>query len=54
MGRIRAVVMDKTGTITEGNFVLQQVMPLGSLAEEELLALDEALKSVKKAVSGVL
>ncbi|MCI9151633.1 MAG: cadmium-translocating P-type ATPase [Lachnospiraceae bacterium] len=39
MGRIRAVVMDKTGTITEGNFVLQQVMPLGSLAEEELLAL---------------
>ncbi len=39
MGRIRAVVMDKTGTITEGNFVLQQVMPLGSLAEDELLAL---------------
>ncbi len=39
MGRIRAVVMDKTGTITEGNFVLQQVRTLGSLTEDELLAL---------------
>lgn len=39
MGRTRAVVMDKTGTITEGNFVLQQTMPVGNLTADELLAL---------------
>lgn len=37
---IKAVVMDKTGTITKGNFVVQKVVPAqGGLAEKELLAL---------------
>ncbi len=34
---VRAVVMDKTGTITQGNFILQQAVPAGTLTEEELL-----------------
>ena len=37
MGRLRAIVMDKTGTITQGNFILQKVIPAGSFSEEELL-----------------
>ena len=39
MTNIRAVVMDKTGTITKGNFVLQKSVPAGALSENELLAL---------------
>lgn len=34
---IRAVVMDKTGTITKGEFKLQQVIPYGKVSMEELL-----------------
>ncbi len=34
---IKAVVMDKTGTVTEGNFILQKVMAGGTVTEEELL-----------------
>ena len=37
MSHVKAVVMDKTGTITEGNFVLQKVVPFGKWKEEELL-----------------
>ena len=36
---VKAVVMDKTGTITEGNFVVQEVVSAGSLSSDELLAL---------------
>lgn len=36
---VKAVVMDKTGTITEGNFVVQDVISAGSLDSKELLAL---------------
>lgn len=36
---IKAVVLDKTGTITEGNFVLQQVIAADGISEEELLAM---------------
>jgi len=35
--RIKAVVMDKTGTITKGNFVLQRVVPVLGQSEEEIL-----------------
>lgn len=35
---IRAVVMDKTGTITQGNFVLQKVVPTDIISKEELLS----------------
>jgi Cd2+/Zn2+-exporting ATPase len=34
---VAAVVMDKTGTVTKGNFVLQQVNPAGSVSEDEIL-----------------
>ena len=37
MGKLRAIVMDKTGTITQGNFILQKVISAGSLSNEELL-----------------
>ena len=39
LSKLGAVVMDKTGTITEGNFKLQQIVSTVSLSEDELLAL---------------
>ena len=39
MSRLGAVVMDKTGTITQGNFRLQRIIPVGSHTENELLRL---------------
>lgn len=36
---VKAVVMDKTGTITEGNFVVQDVSPISGFEKEQLLAL---------------
>lgn len=37
LGSVKSVVMDKTGTITEGNFRLQNVIPAGTLSEDDLL-----------------
>lgn len=37
LGNLGAVVMDKTGTITEGNFKLQKIVSNGTYEEEELL-----------------
>ena len=34
---VAAVVMDKTGTVTKGNFVLQQVVAAGSVNEDDIL-----------------
>ncbi|HBX74942.1 MAG TPA: cadmium-translocating P-type ATPase, partial [Acidaminococcaceae bacterium] len=34
---VAAVVMDKTGTVTKGNFVLQQVNPAGGVSADEIL-----------------
>jgi len=39
LSKVSAVVMDKTGTLTEGNFVLQRVVSLGDRSEAELLQL---------------
>ena len=39
LSTVKAVVMDKTGTITKGNFVLQKVLPQGEMDENTLLAL---------------
>ena len=39
MSRIKAIVMDKTGTITEGNFVVQYVNAVDGHESDELLAL---------------
>lgn len=37
LSHLQAVVMDKTGTITQGNFKVQKVVSTGSRNEEELL-----------------
>jgi Cd2+/Zn2+-exporting ATPase len=40
LNSVKAVVMDKTGTITEGNFVVQRVNPTDdSISEEDLLTM---------------
>ena len=39
LSHLGAVVMDKTGTITEGNFQLQKVVTIGECSEEQLLAM---------------
>ena len=36
---VKAVVMDKTGTITKGNFVVQEIISAGSFSSEDLLAM---------------
>ena len=35
---VKAIIMDKTGTITEGNFVLQSILPYSKESEDTLLA----------------
>ncbi|MFL6292917.1 MAG: heavy metal translocating P-type ATPase [Thermoanaerobaculia bacterium] len=42
---LQAVVFDKTGTLTEGRFGVTDVIPLGSLKEEDLLRLAGSLES---------
>ena len=39
MAELKAVVMDKTGTLTKGDFRLQKILPLGAMEEETLLTL---------------
>ncbi len=36
---VKAVVMDKTGTVTEGNFVLQKIIPAPGFTEGQVLAM---------------
>ena len=36
---VKAVIMDKTGTLTKGNFVLQQISPVPGLTEDVLLTM---------------
>lgn len=40
------VIMDKTGTVTEGNFILQKVFPRENIQEEELLQLCASVELV--------
>jgi P-type E1-E2 ATPase len=37
-GQVRTVVLDKTGTITEGHPAVRDVIPLGAASEDEVLA----------------
>ena len=37
LSNLGTVVMDKTGTVTEGNFKLQKIVSTGSISEDELL-----------------
>lgn len=39
ISKVKVVVLDKTGTITQGNFKLQQVLPAGGMDADLLLAL---------------
>ncbi len=39
LGNLKAVVMDKTGTITQGNFRVQEIHALGQMEEDTLLAI---------------
>lgn len=39
LSKIKAVVMDKTGTVTEGHFEVQNIYTAGSINEEEVLKL---------------
>lgn len=43
---VKAVIMDKTGTITEGNFVVQDVISTGELSSDELLTLAAGCEQV--------
>ncbi len=42
---VKAVVMDKTGTITKGDFVVQELNPMDGLSENELLSLAAACET---------
>lgn len=46
MAGVNAVIMDKTGTITEGNFVLQQIVPAGKHSEDELLQMAASCEQI--------
>lgn len=39
MNRVKAVVMDKTGTITKGNFVVQECIPVSAMTADTVLTL---------------
>ncbi len=45
LGKIKAVIMDKTGTLTEGNFVVQQIKAAEGVSPEALLAISAGLES---------
>ena len=36
---VKAVVMDKTGTVTKGNFAVQKIVSLGKLTEKQILTI---------------
>lgn len=42
--KVSAVVMDKTGTVTEGNFVLQQVISVNGMDDQQLLQIAASLE----------
>ena len=48
LSRIKAVVLDKTGTITEGSFAVQKTETLGTLSEEEALRLAAACERLSR------
>ena len=52
-GKMQIVALDKTGTITKGNFVVQTVSPSGSMKKEELLALAAACETASTHPIGI-
>ena len=45
LGRLKAIAFDKTGTITQGQPEMTDLIPLGSLSAERVLALAAAVES---------
>ncbi len=45
VGRLRAILYDKTGTLTYGKFRVEEVMPLNGHSESEILAIAAAVES---------
>lgn len=45
LNRVKTVIMDKTGTLTLGNFAVQKVLPEGELTSGELLAMAAACEA---------
>jgi heavy metal translocating P-type ATPase len=43
-GRVDSFVLDKTGTVTKGQWSLLKILPVGSLSEKELLGLAASLE----------
>jgi len=46
LGRVNAIAMDKTGTITRGKPQVTDIVPLSDITEQELLTLAAAVESV--------
>ncbi len=44
LGKVRTVVLDKTGTITEGNPTVTDIYPVSDVSEDELLSLAASLE----------
>jgi heavy metal translocating P-type ATPase len=44
-GRVDSFVLDKTGTVTKGQWSLLKILPVGSLSEKELLELAASLEN---------
>lgn len=45
LDKVKAVVMDKTGTITKGNFVVQDIKTAGGVSADDLLALGASVEA---------
>jgi len=57
VGKARVVAIDKTGTLTHGNSVVQELIPLGGSTQEELLMISAAIEqrsehSIARAIVG--
>ena len=48
LSRVKAAVLDKTGTLTEGVFEVQEIRPAGGMAQEELLRLAAGCESMSR------
>lgn len=46
MKKVKTVILDKTGTLTKGNFAVQKILPADSQTEDELLTLCAACEAV--------
>ena len=52
-GKVEIVALDKTGTITKGNFVVQTILPAGTASEQEILQIAAACETASTHPIGV-